>query len=183
MTSPVEEIRVECARCGVHFDDWRRPSVNLALDDFDDDYLRQASTATCPECGHVHELSTLVVDGDVWRFGGRSDPSEEARLAPNGYYSFDDLDGGYNGLVRVSGDGAVFERVHNGAWVIDHDLARYFVNPGTSYLEPVKGDVLRGLAARYGVDLQDPPDLDPSFPSPKRPTAKPSADEERRRSE
>lgn len=84
----------------------------------------------------------------------------------DGYYSYDNLKGGYNGLVRVSGGGVVFERVQRGAWVADQDLARHFVDPGTTFLEPVDGDVLRELAGRYGVDPQDP---DPSFTSPKRP--------------
>jgi hypothetical protein len=44
------------------------PEHHLALDDFDADYLRRASTATCPNCSYVVELDMLVVDGDVWRF-------------------------------------------------------------------------------------------------------------------
>lgn len=68
MTSPVEEIQVECPRCRTVFKDWWRPSVNLDLDDFDDDYLRQATTAKCPSCGHVVAFDSLVVKGGVWRF-------------------------------------------------------------------------------------------------------------------
>jgi ribosomal protein S27AE len=86
MTGPVEEIRVECPRCGTVFDDWKRGSINLNLEDVDDDYTRQASTATCPECGHVVELGTLVVRGDVWetRVRGENDAAAEAlrRLDP-----------------------------------------------------------------------------------------------------
>jgi ribosomal protein S27AE len=66
VTSPVEQIRVECPRCGREYDDWTRGSVNLNLDDFDDDYLRECSTATCPSCGFVADLGLLVVDGHVW---------------------------------------------------------------------------------------------------------------------
>jgi hypothetical protein len=68
MTSPVEQIRVACPRCGREYDDWMRGSVNLNLDDFDDDYVRACSTATCPECDFVVELNTLVVEGNVWTF-------------------------------------------------------------------------------------------------------------------
>jgi endogenous inhibitor of DNA gyrase (YacG/DUF329 family) len=68
MTSPAEMITVECPQCGTRYDDWHRASINLALDDFDAEYLRRASTATCPNCSYVVELDTLVVDGDVWRF-------------------------------------------------------------------------------------------------------------------
>lgn len=68
MTSPPKQITVECPSCGDRYEDWYRASINLDLDDFDDDYVRQATTATCPDCGHVVELVTLVVAGGVWRF-------------------------------------------------------------------------------------------------------------------
>ena len=41
--------------------------MNLDLDDFDEEYLREASTATCPSRGHVVKLDILIVEGDVWR--------------------------------------------------------------------------------------------------------------------
>ena len=50
MTSPPEEITVECPKCGHIYQDWFRGSVNLDLDDFDEEYLDQCSSATCPEC-------------------------------------------------------------------------------------------------------------------------------------
>lgn len=50
MTSPPEDITVRCPSCGRLFEDWYRPSVNLQLDDFDEEYMREATTATCPEC-------------------------------------------------------------------------------------------------------------------------------------
>ena len=73
MTSPAMQIRVACPSCGVEYDDWFRPSVNLDLDPWADEaYLRECETATCPKCGTVVELDkTLVVelrDGvEVWR--------------------------------------------------------------------------------------------------------------------
>ena len=70
MTSPPEWITVECPRCGVLYRDWHRASINLDLDDLDEEYLRQATTARCPSCKLVVKLSTLVVEGDVWRFPG-----------------------------------------------------------------------------------------------------------------
>ena len=30
----------------------------------DQEYLREASTATCPKCRHVAEIGTLIVDFD-----------------------------------------------------------------------------------------------------------------------
>jgi hypothetical protein len=68
MTSPPEQITVECPRCAEEYEDWYRPSINLNLESFDEEYLREASTATCPSCHFVVELPTLVVEGDVWRF-------------------------------------------------------------------------------------------------------------------
>lgn len=67
MTSPPSPIRVECPKCRTVYDDWYRPSVNATLDPemaADREYLREASTATCPGCGHVVEIGTLIVDLD-----------------------------------------------------------------------------------------------------------------------
>ena len=52
MTSPIEDITVQCPKCGNLYEDWYRGSVNLDLDPFDDEYLDQCSSATCPECQH-----------------------------------------------------------------------------------------------------------------------------------
>ena len=74
MTSPPRKIQVECPKCGTTYDDWYRPSINLDLEGWDENdpdvkaYLRQASTATCPSCGHTVELDVLVVREGVWRF-------------------------------------------------------------------------------------------------------------------
>lgn len=67
MTSPPSPIRVECRRCGTVWEDWHRPSINARLDPemaADQEYLREASTATCPKCRHVAEIGTLIVDFD-----------------------------------------------------------------------------------------------------------------------
>ena len=61
MTSPPEQITVECPGCGQSYRDWWRPSINLALDDFDEEYLDQASSATCDHCGMKVCLDTLIV--------------------------------------------------------------------------------------------------------------------------
>jgi len=81
MTSPPERITVVCPECGIEYEDWMR-SVNLDLDDFGADYLRECSTATCPRCAHVVELDTLVVEGDVWTLG-RGAEQERKPLDPN----------------------------------------------------------------------------------------------------
>ena len=66
MTSPPEEITVECPKCGRFYEDWYRPSVNLDLDSFDDEYLESCSTATCPHCQHKVDLNVLVVEDGVF---------------------------------------------------------------------------------------------------------------------
>ena len=64
MTSSVEEITVTCPDCGHVYKGWYRASINMALDDFDVDYLKQATTTTCPACGVIHDLGTLIVRRD-----------------------------------------------------------------------------------------------------------------------
>ena len=70
MTSPVKKIEVESPRCAIVYEDWYRASINLDLDDFDAEYVREAATATCPQCGHVIALETLVVEHGLWRWSG-----------------------------------------------------------------------------------------------------------------
>jgi endogenous inhibitor of DNA gyrase (YacG/DUF329 family) len=73
MTSPPEQIEVQCPRCKTLYVDWWRPSINLTLEDFDDAYLEEATTVTCPSCGFRVSLETLVVRTDgIWEFVGNS---------------------------------------------------------------------------------------------------------------
>jgi len=76
MTSPPEQIEVLCPKCGIRYKDWCRRSLNLSLDDFDDDYIREASTSTCPECGVVVEHDVLVVERDGTWVLPESEPPE-----------------------------------------------------------------------------------------------------------
>jgi hypothetical protein len=48
MTSPPENIRVKCPKWGKVYKDWYRESINLILDDFDDDYLDEYSSVYVP---------------------------------------------------------------------------------------------------------------------------------------
>jgi endogenous inhibitor of DNA gyrase (YacG/DUF329 family) len=68
MTSPVEEIEVQCPRCNKTYRDWYRGSFNPDLGEtWSEEYMRQATTATCPDCGHVVELGILIVRGEKQR--------------------------------------------------------------------------------------------------------------------
>ena len=68
MTMPPEEITVTCPKCGETYKDWYRPSMNLMLDDFDDDYIEEMSSVTCPSCETKVRVGSLVVgeDGTFW---------------------------------------------------------------------------------------------------------------------
>ena len=79
MTSPPEPIEAACPGCGHRYVDWYRPSINLSLDVFDDDYLEEASTTTCPECGGKYDLGTLFA-----RRGGEGGTSMEVGTEHDG---------------------------------------------------------------------------------------------------
>ena len=57
---------MRCPRCAHEYDDWYRASINLDLDDSDDDYLREASTATCPDCGHAAHFHACDAELGWW---------------------------------------------------------------------------------------------------------------------
>jgi hypothetical protein len=59
MSSPPELILVWC-HCGAIYRDCWRPSMNLSLDDFSDDYIERMSSTNCPNCGLSTELATLL---------------------------------------------------------------------------------------------------------------------------
>lgn len=75
VTSRVEQIVVICPECGHRYEDWYRPSINLQLDDFDEEYLQEATSATCPQCGTRVDLPTLIVDKEgVWHVPAQEMP-------------------------------------------------------------------------------------------------------------
>jgi hypothetical protein len=59
MSSPPELIIVFCPCGAVYLDSWR-PSMNLSLDDFDDDYVERLSSTTCPNCALNTRMGTLL---------------------------------------------------------------------------------------------------------------------------
>lgn len=86
MTSPIETVEIECPRCGTIYRDWYRASINLRLspDLGDPEYLRQASTATCPDCGFEVAFETLLADRTSFEFytPEHDSPPDERRRKP-----------------------------------------------------------------------------------------------------
>lgn len=65
MTSPVQQITVQCPGCGSRYQTQYRVSINRTLDpQMDDAYVREMTTGTCPECRTVVELGGLIVEAD-----------------------------------------------------------------------------------------------------------------------
>ena len=64
MTSPPRQVDVHCPECATVYRDWIRPSINLTLEDFDDEYMDKATSAICPNCGRKVQLDCLVVGRD-----------------------------------------------------------------------------------------------------------------------
>jgi hypothetical protein len=59
MSSPPELILVWCP-CGALYRDSWRPSMNLSLEDFEPDYIERVSSTTCPGCGLLTRMGTLL---------------------------------------------------------------------------------------------------------------------------
>src|SRR6516165_6839343 len=59
MSSPCELITVFCPCGALYLDSWR-PSMNLSLDDFDDEYIERVSSTTCPNCKLNTRMGTLL---------------------------------------------------------------------------------------------------------------------------
>jgi hypothetical protein len=75
MTSPPQQIEVICPNCAKRYKDWYRPSINMSLgEEFDEQYLDEATSSTCPHCRHKVSHGVLIVRKDgVWQIG--RDPS------------------------------------------------------------------------------------------------------------
>jgi DNA-directed RNA polymerase subunit RPC12/RpoP len=66
MTSPIERVKVTCPQCGHLYEDWYRASLNLDLDDFDDEYIDSATSAVCPKCSFKVYFGTLIVRDGIF---------------------------------------------------------------------------------------------------------------------
>jgi hypothetical protein len=61
MTSPIEDIEVECSACGEHFATWHRASVNLSLGEkWTKKELHEVKFANCPRCNAQFEKDLLI---------------------------------------------------------------------------------------------------------------------------
>lgn len=81
MTSPAEQIEVICPECGVRFETWYRASINADLDPelvADEEYMKEATTATCPGCGQQADIPTLIVQME----GGASEVPQAEHYPP-----------------------------------------------------------------------------------------------------
>jgi len=76
VSSPPESVTVKCPQCGQTYEDWWRPSVNLNLETFDDEYLDACSSAVCPKCGHKVKFDVLTVRGNTFFWSGGAPPNE-----------------------------------------------------------------------------------------------------------
>ena len=61
MTSAITWVDIVCPNCDHEYKDQHRASMNLDLDDFDDDDIDEMSTTTCPECGLKYGMGSLIV--------------------------------------------------------------------------------------------------------------------------
>ena len=61
MTSPIEDIEVECPACGEQFVTWHRASVNLSLgEQWTKEELDEVKFAICPKCSGHFEKAVLI---------------------------------------------------------------------------------------------------------------------------
>jgi hypothetical protein len=67
---PPEDIEIECPKCRTRFKSWTRGSLNLQLDNFSDEYIREVTVKTCPKCKQEINLGCLIVGRDgIWKIG------------------------------------------------------------------------------------------------------------------
>ena len=64
MTSPIEQIEIECPTCFHRFKTYHRASINLNLGDMTEEDVQRSHTKQCPACKATMSLDTLVVDED-----------------------------------------------------------------------------------------------------------------------
>ena len=62
MTTPPRPIDVDCPNCGTRYSGFVRPSINRNLgEDWTTEEIEEATTTTCPTCGHRVNHGALIV--------------------------------------------------------------------------------------------------------------------------
>ena len=65
MTSPIENIEVECPACGEQFVTWHRGSVNLSLGEkWTKEELNEVRFAYCPKCNAHFEKDVFILQAE-----------------------------------------------------------------------------------------------------------------------
>lgn len=138
MTSPPQEITIECPSCGKEFQTWWRPSINLQLVDFDEDYLREATVKTCPNCKAEVRLDALIVDEEGnWHVGEAPNnmPNDRIRallrflpLFESEGFSLGQIEapeGSFPDFAFTAEGEAFLESIYDNGWVMDFDWPRW----------------------------------------------------------
>jgi len=68
MTTPPEQVTVQCPSCGVQFQAWHRATMEQDLAGFDSGYVEDVSSPTCPACGTTTPIDTLRIDDGIFHF-------------------------------------------------------------------------------------------------------------------
>lgn len=76
MSGAIEKIEILCENCGNLYEDWYRPSLNSDLENFDKDYLDEASSAVCPKCNFKVFFDTLTVKDRIFCLGRSNKPAK-----------------------------------------------------------------------------------------------------------
>ena len=65
MTSPIEEIEIQCPKCSAIYKDTIRASINLSLgEEWTDEEIDEATSVTCPNCKYKQYGDSIIVSND-----------------------------------------------------------------------------------------------------------------------
>ncbi len=96
MSSPIEDIDVECPHCGRIYRDWDRASVDPKMA-VDVEYMRRVDTGVCPHCGTTVSIggagrgSVRRPDDDAIIERGRGPAARMVRIDADTYVPFEHL--------------------------------------------------------------------------------------------
>jgi phage FluMu protein Com len=65
MTSPSEEIEVQCPKCSTIYKDTIRASINLSLgEEWTDEEIDEATSVTCPNCKYKQYGDAIIASNE-----------------------------------------------------------------------------------------------------------------------